>query len=187
MSGIPLQAASICVRALDYAELPLSGAFVIATDLHSDRRLTGLTDKNGVACLQAVPEGLYSVEVGRAGFLNVRYYPVRVAPEISPTLQFRLPFGEITEGLLVSEATLSGTLRRGTVVVSGAEICLSAVSTETQVSARCALTNDLGEYVIIVPPGAYTATIRVGREMRADQRIEMPSAGTFRNLIQPLP
>src|SRR5262245_51077628 len=102
--GRPLAAASLCVHVTDPANLPLPDASLTAVNLVTGKIFSERTDRSGKACASAVPEGLYSVEVGMAGFLNVRYHPVRIGPAAASSLKFQLPFGEITEGPLAQEA-----------------------------------------------------------------------------------
>jgi hypothetical protein len=132
MPGIPLRlvvtlsaiaqmyasAARLCVVVHDYADLPLSGAWVNIIDVTTAKANAGSqapsysisTDAAGKAC-KTLPEGTYSVEAGLTGFLNVRYYPVRVALPYVVDLSYRLPNGPVGEGGVEQEAILSGTLR----------------------------------------------------------------------------
>src|SRR5579859_6999405 len=71
---------SICVKVVDVIDAPLAQATVRIERLSNQLgSYAATTDSKGTACTGHLPEGLYSVEVSLVGFLNVRYYPVRVA------------------------------------------------------------------------------------------------------------
>jgi hypothetical protein len=171
----------MCVRVVDYGDGPLGGASVTITDLQTGKVLSARAARNGEVCVTKIPESLYSVEAGLEGFLNVRYYPVRVAPEAVQRLSFRLPFGEITEGMLVQDAILSGALKRDALPIQDAKICILPL--EGEIPRACAVTNELGEYAITLPPGAYRVDVKLidGLTQRTDIKISGP--GTYRNLI----
>jgi hypothetical protein len=149
--------------------------------LKTNKLYTGQADSNGKACITSLPEGLYSVEAGLAGFLNVRYYPVRVKYPAVEQLQFRLPLGEITEGLLSQEATVAGTLKVGDNPVEGANICILELEHNTRVT--CARTNDLGEYALSLPPGVYAVETRMLDGAVHHSKINVSAPGSYRNLI----
>jgi hypothetical protein len=177
------KAASLCVSVSDPANLPLPEASLNAVNLGMNKRFTGRTDRAGKACLSALPEGLYSVEVGLPGFLNVRYYPVRIAPVATHELRFQLPFGEITEGGLAQEATLSGTLKQDDVPVQSAKICIFENGSESAVPVACDVTNDLGEYAIVVPTGFYTVELRLPHGAIQRSKVDLSVSGFHRNLL----
>jgi hypothetical protein len=177
-----LSASGVCAKVSDYAELPLHDARVTVTDLQTNKLRTARTDRSGVGCVSGIPEGLYSVEVGQAGFLNVRYYPVHLAPLVTQQLQFRLPFGEITEGGIAGEAVLSGTLRQGEAPIAGVTICFSSGG-ERDPPAACTATDDIGEYAVSLPPGSYRVEVRVPGAAIQRSIIEVPSPGLYRNRI----
>src|SRR5258705_499436 len=64
-------------------------------------QLSAPTDSNGKACVPHLAEGLYSVEASAGGFINAKYYPVRVVFPDDMNFSFRLPFGDISEGTLL--------------------------------------------------------------------------------------
>jgi hypothetical protein len=178
-------ASSLCVKARDYAELPLPGARVIAVNLQTNKLSSAQTDSNGKACISALAEGLYSVEVGLTGFLNVRYYPVRVAYPVAQNLHFRLPFGEITEGGIGQDVTISGTLLHNGAPVGGAEICV--FSPDGTSPLTCGLTTELGEYALSFRPGTYDVDVKAAGVTHRS-RIDVLAPGVYRNLlaIEPL-
>ena len=73
----PLLASRICVTVNDEADLFLDGAFVRIVNLTDpDFAVSVVTDGEGKACSDDLPAGMYYVDAGMGGFLNVRYYPV---------------------------------------------------------------------------------------------------------------
>jgi len=126
--------------------------------------------------------------VGMTGFLNVRYYPVRVDYPFPPTLVFRLPFGELTEGGASDEADLSGTLLYKGKPAGHAKVCVLKRTSDAVIA--CGITNYFGEYALSVPPGSYRTEIRMAdgrQEFRSN--ITVPGVGRFINklVIPPQP
>ena len=179
--GQSLTAASLCVRVTDPANLPLPAASVTAVNLVTAKLFTERTDRTGKSCLSLLPEGLYSVEVGLAGFLSVRYHPVRIDPVVVHDLKYQLPFGEISEGTLAQEATVSGTLKRDGGIVQSARICILAKVSEAQLG--CAITNDLGEYAIVVPIGIHTLELQLPGGVAQRSAIDLSRPGFYRNVV----
>jgi hypothetical protein len=180
-----LVASSLCARVTDSAGLPLRNAWINVASLKTNKLYTGQADSDGRACISNLPEGLYSVEAGLTGFLNVRYYPVRVKYPAVEQLQFLLPFGEITEGLLSQEATVAGTLKDGETPVEHANICILELERNTRVT--CETTNDLGEYAFSLPPGMYAVETRMPGGAVNRSKIDVSTAGSYRNLIGATP
>ncbi len=180
-------ASELCVAVSDSSDLPLPGASVKATDLIAKKgekfgakAYNKSTDSKGRACL-TLPEGTYAVEVGLPGFLNVRYYPVRVTYPTSLALTFRLPVGDVTEGGLGRDAILSGTLPFEGKPVEGARICLFRKTKTAPVI--CRTTNAFGEYLLTVPPGIYRTEIRTARGELYRSSIDVPVPCDYRNRI----
>ena len=180
LSGFPIFASELCATVMDYARLPLPSASITATNLTTGRSYSARSDSKGMACLSDVPEGLYSVEASLAGFLHVKYYPVRAVPFAKQALSFWLPFAEIEEGGLGDESTLSGTLLRGIAPVQAAEVCLVAA---TGTPRTCTLTNDLGEYALLVPAGVYLTEIHTKDGRVYKSQIDMSAPGIYRNRL----
>lgn len=177
-----LLASSVCTTVVDPAGLPLPGAAVkIVSLLRVDKRFSVSTDQQGRACAGDVPEGLYSVEASLAGFLNVKYYPVRVSFPGGVNLSFQLPFGEITEGGVQAEAILSGTLEDKGKPLSGIKICLFD-KTQTAPTG-CTVTNDLGEYALCVPPGVYRLELSKLLHKITSIKVDLSNAGYYRNKV----
>jgi hypothetical protein len=108
-SGLSLvRASEMCVTVNDSEDRPLPNAWINVIELvaaSADHDLAAKSynksaDSNGSACF-TLPEGTYSVEAGVMGFLNVRYYPVRLTYPNPLALLFRLPIGDVTEGGVV--------------------------------------------------------------------------------------
>lgn len=140
-------------------------------------------DTNGKACIEHLPEGLCSVEASSSGsgFLNVKYYPVRVVFPEDVNLSFRLPFGEIGEGGLLSEAILSGTLMDQGKPSGDVKICLFEGS--KSLPFACTVTNDLGQYALIVPPGKYRLELSRAVARIFTATIAVPVPGYYRNRV----
>jgi hypothetical protein len=163
----------------DYANLPLPGASIVVTELVEGSHYNAKTDANGRACLPKLPEGIYSVEAVLAGFMNVRYYPVRVAYPATTKLSFRLPFSEITEGGFAEEAVLSGTLRlRGKPLIN-AEVC----ALESNGKKHCTTATDTGEYSLSLAPGTYDVQIRTFEGKRLHSKVDLTTPGTYRDSL----
>jgi hypothetical protein len=139
------------------------------------------TDTNGNSCLPALPEGLYSVEASLQGFLNVRYYPVRVSYPQKNALTLKLPIGDISGGGLGSGISLSGTLLKMEKPAQAAEICLLKLAGGR---LACTTTNDLGEYALLVPPGIYNVNLKLSSGTSYRYRIDVSATGAlYRNLL----
>jgi hypothetical protein len=190
-------ASEACVTVNDRDGLPLPKSLIVATNLTTFQATTGATDEFGKHCFAGIPEGLYSFEAGLSGFLNVRYYPVHVKFDDLTSLEFRLPFGDISRERLAPEAMISGTLRRGAAPLAGATICLFKTAAEKPV--RCVETTELGEYAVGVPPAIYEVEIRLGRGGQTRpmfqpghgpapgsecwMRLDLSSPGHYRNVL----
>ena len=176
-----LQASAICVNVKDFADQPLPGARATIVNLGTSAVTVIRTGEGGSACTPQIPEGLYSVEVGLSGFLNVRYYPIRLSFPGRPDLQFRLPFGEVTEGGIREDAVVSGTLKDRSGPVGRGEICLLEAAKGTEIS--CTTTNELGEYALSVPPGEYGVELKRDGKLVQGSSIQLRSPGVYRDII----
>ena len=169
-------AAELCVTTTDEGRQALPKARVGVRNLLTGNILTGETGGEGRVCLQSIPEGLYSVTVSLAGFLNVKYYPVRVSYPQKHALTVTLPLGEITEGRIADDAILSGTLGRDGAAIKGAKICLV---TPTGSRIACTVTDDLGEYSLSVPTGVYDAEMTDSGGTVYRQSIDLSTPGAI--------
>ena len=170
----------LCVTVMDYARSPLPRATVKAVDLSSAKEFQAQSSRDGLACLAPLPAGRYSVEVSAQGFLQVVYRPVRVEAGPPTRLSFWLPFGDIEEGGIGSEATVSGALLTTGGPVSGAQICLVGKSGSLRI---CTATNQLGEYVLVVPIGVYACEISMGPKQVKRSSIDVSTPGTYRDRL----
>ncbi len=182
MSSAHAYAAVLCVTVQDFSRLPLPSAFVVVTDLVRSRApLTAKTNSAGRACITAIPEGIYSVEAGLQGFLYSVYRPVRVTILAPTNLTFFLPIGEITEGGMDDESTLSGTLTRDNgEPAAAASICATGTAGGIH---RCVLTDELGEYVLVVPAAAYDIVIKTSDGITNQVSLDASAPGSYRNRL----
>jgi hypothetical protein len=175
-----LTAAELCVKVTDYGDLPLPQAVVSVINLAKANEYRARTDSKGSACIVGVEEGLYSVEAGLEGFLNVRYHPVRITYPAKTQLTFRLPFSEITEGGLAQDVMLSGTLQHEGKPFSIARVCVVSGKANDR---RCVTATELGEYALSVPPGVYTVDVRTAQGAEYRTKVDVSVAGIYRNRI----
>lgn len=152
----------------------------MAIGLTTAKESAATANAQGLACLSDLPGGLYSVEAKFRGFLNVRYYPVRLSFPGVTHLAFRLPLGEIEEGGIAQESTVSGILEVGGKVLAGASVCLKASNRE----AHCATTTDWGEYALSVVPGVYQIEVNTADAKLYRSEINASSPGIYRNRIR---
>lgn len=174
------EGASMCVYVSDPARLPLWNASISIIGMTIDKQISIKSDKNGVACIDGIPEGLYAVEVSRAGFMNVRYYPIRVAPGRIAKPHFTMPLGEISEGLGARDALLSGTLRVDGIYSPNATICLTLRDSAS--TPICTKSTDLAEYTISVMPGRYSAEVTTGTKTLS-MMLDLSSPGYYINKL----
>jgi hypothetical protein len=180
MTGTPVIASDICATVMDYARLPLPSAILNATNLITGKSYAAKSDQKGVACFAGIPEGLYSIEAGLEGFLHVRYYPLRVTSSQTQKLTFWLPFAEINEGGFTEESILSGTLLASGSAVESAEVCIEGAAGSPR---TCTVTNDLGEYALVVPAGVYQTQIRTRGGKVYKSKVDISVPGTYRNRL----
>ena len=176
----PIRASVLCATVMDYARLPLPNASLNATNLLTGKSYTALADRSGHFCFSNIPEGLFSIDASLAGFLHVKYYPVRVAAGAPVNLSFQLPFGEITEGGIGQDATISGTLLEKGSPAESAKVCAIAVDAS---SKACTATTDLGEYAIVVPVGVYQTEVQTRDGRVYKSKLTLRSPGIYRNRI----
>jgi hypothetical protein len=172
-------AADLCATVLDITHLPLPSASVNVESLATGKAYLARADQRGTACL-SVPEGLYSVEASLTGFLHVKYYPVRATAEAKQNLIFWLPLGEIREGPFGGDSTLSGTMLSRGAPIESADVCVIGPGGAPR---TCTVTNDLGEYALVVPPGAYETEIRTRDGHVYRSRVDISTPGVYRNRL----
>jgi Carboxypeptidase regulatory-like domain len=178
-----LLASSLCAEVVDVTEAPLPNATINIVSLSDpSKRASAITGSNGKACVSQLPEGLYAVEAGLTGFLNVRYYPVRIEFPNNVHLSFRLPFGDIGEGGIEPDAIVSGTLEDAGHATSGIKICL--LQHEGAVPTACTVTNDLGQYALTVPPGKYRVEVTRLSKTLFSGSLDLSSPGSYVNKLR---
>ncbi len=167
----------LCVEVRDPTRLPIPRAVVSATELGTWKRHTVMTGDSGRACFASIPEGLYAVEAGTEGFVNVRYYPVRLRFPFTQRHRFELPLGELREGGIPTESVISGTLRLEGEPVAWAKICIKAAGADQ----ICTTSNSIGQYALFVPPAKYRADITRGGRPRIETvlTLDVSVAGTY--------
>ena len=174
-------ASELCVRVNDELDRPLAESYINATDLITAKTYTLSADVRGRGCFK-LPEGVYAVEAGHNGYLNVRYYPFRVLiarPRLETTM--RLPIGEITEGGVSEDAVLSGTVTLDEQPVRSGEICI--LRKETHLIVTCGVTDEFGEYVLTVPPGFYDLEARTPQRQVFTSTADISTPGFHRKRI----
>ncbi len=183
-SGLLIHASELCVQVNDPGDLPLPNAWVNVTAVMPSAGEANpatyhrTTNSKGRACL-SLPEGSYAVEVGMTGFLNVRYFPVRVIHPHTKELSFRLPFGDINGDSVAMDATVSGILQLNGKPMQWAKVCLlQETGTDT---VTCGTTNEFGEYALSVPLGTYKVEIRAVDGGVHRSTIKIPRPGAYRN------
>ncbi|MGJ5814379.1 carboxypeptidase-like regulatory domain-containing protein [Paludibaculum fermentans] len=139
-----------------------------------------MTDARGLACL-AMPEGLYAIEAGLTGFLNVRYSPVRVEAGRKTELVFTLPLGDVRGDSVVLESILSGTLRNPEGILKDALICAYTEKGSSRVG--CTSTDGMGEYAMAVPTGKYRIEIKTVTGALSSSTIDLSMEWAYRNLL----
>lgn len=176
------EALSICATVTDLPGQPLRHAVVkIINLLQPDFRSSASVDSAGKVCFEHLPEGIYSAEASSSGFLNVRYYPIRLAVPDDLNFTYQLPYGEIREGLLQSEAILSGTLSDQNKPVDGVQICL--FENDKSIPSACGVTNDLGQYALTVSPGKYRVEVTKSQVRIHSAMIDLSFPGHYRNEV----
>ena len=178
------QASSICATVGFVDDEPLSLVDLNVSSLSDPQvHFHGRTDKAGKVCIDHLPEGSYSVEASRSGFMSSRYYPVTLIFPNSITLPFRLPIdgAAITEGPIVPVVILNGTLADKGRPLAGIDICLFERS--ASVASACATTNDLGQYAMKVSPRVYRLVLTKEQKRIDAREIDLSIPGYYHNSI----
>lgn len=141
------------------------------------------TDIEGRACAQKVREGKYRVDVWKPGFLHASFQPVSVHPDAMGWVVVTLPFGDILKlGHEIRDtAIVSGTLVDNNGPVSLARVCLLPAKASNPLA--CVDTDELGEYVLTVPPGEYTVEITQHNRKGKPMALSLPSPARYRERL----
>jgi len=137
------------------------------------------SDKAGAFSFAEVPDGEYSLEASRRGFVGVRYSPVRVRypRPIEKDLILRVAPGN--EDGIQFQAEVVGELKINDKRLSHTKVCLKSEARE-----RCTVTNGIGQYYLAVEPGRYDVLISVDNGESVRQVIDLPVAGEYRDKIK---
>jgi len=178
-----VSAGTICAYIADPGDQPLPQAILSISGLSGGpQRFSARADHDGNVCVGHIPEGLYAVEVSLTGFMNVRYYPVRVVFPNTVHLAFHLPFGNVNADTFSTDSTLSGTLRRKGEPAAGIKLCL--FQSEANVPSVCDSTDDIGEYALVVPPGKYEVEISDRGKLLVPRRpMDLSVPGLYRDRL----
>jgi Carboxypeptidase regulatory-like domain len=171
-------------QVVDAGGNPLDGATVLVVPLSSESSssVCVTSDKEGKFSVPLLPDGMYSVEASRPGFLHLRYYPVVINFPNETVLDFPLPVGEITEGGIQLEAMVSGTLEDKGKPASGSRICLDKIG--SSLAEICTDTNELGQYAVSVRPGIYVVEVMRDRKQALKRKIDLSKPGMYRNVLR---
>jgi hypothetical protein len=163
-----LSGSSVCVIATDQTSQKMMRAVATLVDLSSaERRSSDRSNATENVCIEKVPDGQYSLEVTAPGFMTTMLYPVRVGSPARIDIPVRLIVGSpdpLRSTYVGSDAILFGTLKNRSTVADTAEICLFRTVAGTPV--KCASSNEVGQYELVVRPDAYTVEItRLGKKI----------------------
>jgi len=179
----PAWASSICATVTVHENYPLPRVQVkVVSMLEPSIHFAATTDDRGTACVDHLPEGTYSVEASRGGFVNSMYYPVRVLFPRNKSLYFRLPIGEVTEGPILQEVELSGTLAEAGGAAEGVKICLFDPGGGNPVV--CTVTNDLGQYAIKLAPRIYRLELTRQQQKLDGRTIDLSVPGFYHDKLK---
>lgn len=167
-------------RVSDPSNLPLAGATVVLQLVSRPAEpVIVKTDKSGIYEIKEVPDGVYSIEASKKGYVSVRYHPIRIRYPHGYEQDFELPLDEVYSGHEPGMAHLAGELRLADKPVAGVRLCLSRRRHQS-----CSLTNRFGQYSMEVAPGDYQARVYHQHDLVWRQSVRLPSPGEYRNLIQ---
>ena len=150
------------------------GESVITTPIHAR------TDSDGKVCFFALLDGRYAMEQTFPGFLTATYQPIRVDILRPAILETTMLFGDVIELDISGIARVSGTLRYQGKPIVRARVCLYEAS---KVPVNCSYSDRMGQFAILVEPGAYIGEVMRGNAIVFKGPIAVPTAGTFRNLF----
>jgi hypothetical protein len=178
--GTCLIASTICVDVKDQGDYP-TDADVSVVNLETNKLSVARSGPTGRACLSDLPEGRYSVEVSREGFVNVKYYPILLQFKRPQELKYRLMIVPHVDLFVGSEADVHGTLKQGGLPVGSASIC--AFGPQGGQPVKCTDTSEIGEYAFSLPPGNYRMEIRTSGGAVTQAAIDLSVPGDYWNRI----
>lgn len=161
---------------------PLPTATVTVHKLSGERLdQSSQTDSRGHYSFPELPDGEYSIEAALNGFVSMSYKPVRIYFPAQVQWDFVLRLGGFSYDAVYSSSEVVGELLWRGARAPAASICLSR--TGGPYHPVCTVTNRLGQYFLRVPPAVYTVTIENKVGLRAEQRLDLSTAGEYRNKI----
>jgi hypothetical protein len=89
--------------------------------------------------------------------------------------------GEVSEGGLLDEAVVSGTLRLSGELSPAVKICIVERSGRPPVT--CTVTDELGQYALSIPPGSYIVELFQRGKKIGTLPIDLPTGGYYRDRI----
>ena len=173
---------SVTGRVSDASNAPIAGATVTLQMLgRAVETFSAKTAKDGTYEFREVPDGNYSIEASMRGHITVRYSPVRVRFPFGYERDFRLPADEVYETDSPDKAHVAGELKITEKPLGGARVCLRRRAEQV-----CTSTNRLGQYSLLVQPGAWQVVVTGPKEKDPlwRQRLQLPKAGEYRDQIQ---
>lgn len=178
-----LEAAALSGRVHDEVGRPLAWASVSVHKLSGEPfDQTLQTNEHGIYSFAELPDGTYSIEGGLEGFVSTSVKPVRVFFPAEVHWTFILRVADLgTEGGVSVSSDLVGELKRGGKNVPNTRVCLTR--SDGPGGPVCTVTNRLGQYFLAVTPGVYEVTINCRDFPETKKRLDMSTAGTYRNRI----
>ena len=138
-------------------------------------------DAQGRYSFAELADGDYSVEAAQTGFVSVSYNPVRIYFPAGVRWNFVLTVAGFGHDAVYSSSEVVGELLLRGVRVSAASICLTRSDGSQQ--PICTMTNRLGQYFLDVAPAIYIVTVDREGDLHTKERLDLSSAGQYRNKI----
>lgn len=115
------------------------------------------------------------------GFVTASSSPVRIYFPYYVRWDFVLRLAYIHEGGIYSSSDLLGELVSGSDRVARAKVCLTPAGGSGR--PTCTTTTRFGQYFLSVPPGVYDVTVEGRGGVESKQKLDMSSAGEYRDRI----
>jgi hypothetical protein len=178
--GLPK--AALSGRVADESGGPLPTATVSVRKLSGEQFIqSSQTDSHGRYSFPELPDGEYSVEAALAGFVSVTYKPMRIYFPAEVREDFVLGVAAFGSDAVYTSSQLVGELMWRGARMPAATICVTKASEPPH--PICTVTNGLGHYFLDLSPAIYTVTIDFGRGLHAKDRLDLRTAGQYRNKI----
>jgi hypothetical protein len=171
-------------RVVDETGGPLPAATVSVRKLSGEQFYqSSQTDSQGHYSFPELPDGEYSVEGALTGFVSVLYKPVRIYFPAEVRWDFVLSVAGFGGDAVYASSELVGELLWRGVRMPTASICVTRADEPPH--PTCTVTNRLGQYFLDLPPAIYIVSIDCGRGLQAKDRLDLRTAGQYRNKITP--